>query len=230
MSVVKVKGGVFSPACLSVSSSAPSLRVPLRGKAAQSQLAPSKSLRRHPSQPRLVVRRAIRSIVTQSPLEHQNPFRGNPVMGNAISFVRRRIQQTLSRATHAGADADGCEPAVVIVDHGSRVASANESLADVVQLYKERTGTNVVEMAHMELAEPTIDDAVARCVEQGATTVVVFPYFLSRGRHVREDIPRLVEQARSNHPNVNVILAEPLGLEPRLADVIASRINSALKV
>ena len=36
----------------------------------------------------------------------------------------------------------------------------------------------IVEPAHMELAEPSIATAFARCVERGATTVVVFPYFL----------------------------------------------------
>ena len=37
----------------------------------------------------------------------------------------------------------------------------------------------------MELAEPTIEQAVAQCVARGARRVVVAPYFLSRGRHIQ---------------------------------------------
>ena len=47
------------------------------------------------------------------------------------------------------------------------------------------TGRQVVEVAHMELAEPTIEQAVGRCAAAGARRVVVAPYFLSRGRHVQ---------------------------------------------
>ena len=117
---------------------------------------------------------------------------------------------------------------VVIVDHGSKVASANEALGEVVALYKARTGTAIVEPAHMELAEPSVGEAVAKCVAAGARTVVVSPYFLGRGRHVREDIPRLVEASQAAHPATRVVLADPLGLEPRLADVIEARVGAAL--
>ena len=38
-------------------------------------------------------------------------------------------------------------------------------------------------------------DAFARCVDQGATTVIVAPYFLGPGRHWDRDIPALAAQA-----------------------------------
>ena len=54
---------------------------------------------------------------------------------------------------------------------------------------------DIVEPAHMELAEPSIRTAFMKCVEKGATTIICHPYFLSKGRHVSEDIPELVAQA-----------------------------------
>ena len=47
----------------------------------------------------------------------------------------------------------------------------------------------------MELAPPTIAEAFGRCVERGATLVVVAPFFLSPGRHWQEDIPALADEA-----------------------------------
>ena len=66
----------------------------------------------------------------------------------------------------------GNSEAVLLVDHGSRRAPANELLDEVAALVKRRLGAgSIVEPAHMEIAEPTIAQGFTRCVEQGATTV-----------------------------------------------------------
>ena len=81
------------------------------------------------------------------------------------------------------------------MDHGSRRAAANEALEEFAALFRRTTTHEIVEVAHMELAEPTIAQAIEKCSGSGCTHVVVLPYFLSRGRHVTEDIPQLVQQA-----------------------------------
>jgi sirohydrochlorin ferrochelatase len=53
--------------------------------------------------------------------------------------------------------------------------------------------------------------AAGRCVAAGATHVVVAPYFLSRGRHIQDDIPALVADARAQHPGVQFSVAAPIG-------------------
>lgn len=63
----------------------------------------------------------------------------------------------------------------------------------------------------MELARPSIADAVGKCAAAGARKVVVAPYFLSRGRHIKEDIPALVASAQADYPGVQCILADPIG-------------------
>ena len=78
---------------------------------------------------------------------------------------------------------------VIVVDHGSRKAASNDRLKHLVSSYKEASQLSLVEPAHMELSEPSIATAYRRCAEQGATRVVCFPFFLSPGRHVQEDIP-----------------------------------------
>ncbi|QDU57049.1 Sirohydrochlorin ferrochelatase [Aeoliella mucimassa] len=80
----------------------------------------------------------------------------------------------------------------------------------------------------MELADPTVAQAFAACVEQGAKTVVVFPYFLSPGRHWSQDIPRLAAAAAAEHPGVSHLVTAPLGLHSLICDVISERITTCL--
>jgi len=117
--------------------------------------------------------------------------------------------------------------AIILIDHGSKKQSANTLLLDVVDLFKVTSGASIVEPAHMELAEPTLIDAYAACADQGATEVVIFPYFLAPGRHSTSDIPRLAEEAAALFPLIPYRVTEPLGLDTRITEVIAQRIHEA---
>jgi len=101
-------------------------------------------------------------------------------------------------------------------------------LLDVVESFVNATQMPIVEPAHMELAEPSIATAFARCVERGATTVVVYPYFLLPGRHWNEDIPRLTAEAAKAHPGVRYLVTAPFGLHPLMAEVMRQRIDHCL--
>ena len=117
---------------------------------------------------------------------------------------------------------------VMIVDHGSRRQESNEMLLKAAAAFKATSGYTIVEPAHMEIAEPTIFDAFERCVAQGATRVVVFPYFLSPGKHWKHDIPALVAEAAGKHPGVQWLVTAPIGLHPQMQQIIADRIRSCL--
>lgn len=120
--------------------------------------------------------------------------------------------------------------AIIIVDHGSRRAASNDMLEIAVANYAARGDYDIVEPAHMELAEPNISTAFARCVDRGATRVVVFPYFLSPGRHWSEDIPALVHEAAKPFPNVEWLVTAPFGLHPDISAIIADRIHHCQSV
>lgn len=113
--------------------------------------------------------------------------------------------------------------AILLVDHGSRRDAANEALASAARLVQSMVGAVIVRHAHMELAPPTIAEAFAQCVAAGATEIVVFPYFLGEGRHVSEDIPRLVLEAAERHPGVAHRVVAPFGGHPGLAEIVLER-------
>lgn len=115
--------------------------------------------------------------------------------------------------------------AILLVDHGSRRADANAQLAEVAEALRRRIPGEIVEIAHMELAEPSVAAGIARCVAAGAQTIVVHPYFLGPGRHTRESIPELVDLAAQQHPGVKICISEPLGLHQGLIDAVLDRVS-----
>jgi len=115
------------------------------------------------------------------------------------------------------------KPAIVLVDHGSRRAEANRTLEEMAALVRAAAPGRVVRAAHMELAAPSVAEAVDACVAEGAREVVVVPYFLAPGRHSTCDIPRLAREAAARHPGVAVRVAEPLGAHPKLAELVLER-------
>ena len=117
---------------------------------------------------------------------------------------------------------------ILIVDHGSRLADANEMLGEMATLIQSMAGSDVVvRCAHMELAEPDINEGFAQCVRAGATDITVFPYMLSPGRHSTSDIPRLVTAAARAFPHVAFNVTPAYGLHQKLAEVVLQRADVA---
>ncbi|MFM7039600.1 MAG: CbiX/SirB N-terminal domain-containing protein [Planctomycetaceae bacterium] len=119
--------------------------------------------------------------------------------------------------------------AILLVDHGSRRAESNALLHDAAKRFRQQSNYQIVEPAHMELAQPSIQQAFDRCVERGAQRIVVFPWFLSPGRHWTEDIPQLVRIAATQHPGVTWIVTPPFGLHPGLFSAVADRIDVSVR-
>jgi len=115
--------------------------------------------------------------------------------------------------------------AIVLVDHGSREPAANALLEEVARALRDRLPGERVCVAHMELAPPSLAEAIEACVAEGAREVVVHPYFLAPGRHSTVDIPRLAAEAAARHAEVRVRVTPPLGVHPGLVDAVLDRLN-----
>src|SRR6185437_5232041 len=104
---------------------------------------------------------------------------------------------------------------IVIVDHGSRREESNKMLEQVAELFAKRFNEKyeIVEPAHMEIAEPSIATAYARCVERGAERIVVIPFFLGPGKHWTQDIPRLTADAATKYPATKYHVSPTLGID-----------------
>ena len=81
----------------------------------------------------------------------------------------------------------------------------------------------------MELAEPSLAAAFERAISRGATEIVVHPFFLSPGRHVSEDLPRLCRQAAAATPQIPWRLTEATGQSAAIYDAILECIDASKK-
>lgn len=116
-------------------------------------------------------------------------------------------------------------PAILLVDHGSRRAEANEQLEEVAARIRAREPDRIVRIAHMELAAPTIAEGIEACVASGAREIVVHPYLLAPGRHSQQDIPAQVVEAAGRHVGVTIRVSEPLGVHEKIVDVVLERVR-----
>lgn len=115
--------------------------------------------------------------------------------------------------------------AILLIAHGSRRAVANADLVQLAELVRARRPEEIVEIAYLELAEPTIPQGAARCVERGATQVRMSPFFLSAGTHIAEDLTGFQQQFTTHYPGVRFQLCPPLGLHPLLVEAMLERMG-----
>jgi len=117
--------------------------------------------------------------------------------------------------------------ALLLVAHGSRRAKSNdEVIAMAKKLKKHCLGDfDIVSPAFLELAEVLIPDGIRQCVDDGATSIIVLPYFLNSGRHVIEDIPEIVNAEKEHYPDVSIKISSHLGASELMMDVLISTAN-----
>jgi sirohydrochlorin cobaltochelatase len=116
--------------------------------------------------------------------------------------------------------------ALIILGHGSRNAAATEQFHDLVAQLRVRRDDPVL-AAFMELAEPSLADAVGAAVAGGADEIVVQPCFLFDGMHIRRDIPEMLAGFAAEHPAVTFRFGRPLGPDARLAEILLERAREA---
>ncbi|MBJ18941.1 MAG: cobalamin biosynthesis protein CbiX [bacterium] len=115
---------------------------------------------------------------------------------------------------------------LVILDHGARDDAANSQLAALADAIARQRPGWLVRHAHMELAEPDLDQAIDSLVRSGVSEIFVHLHFLGSGFHVRESIPELVDTARIRHPGIEIETSDPLGDDPLLADIVLARLDA----
>lgn len=114
--------------------------------------------------------------------------------------------------------------ALLLIAHGSRRVEANAELVRLAELVRQRRPQDIVEIAYLELAPPSIPEGAANCVAQsGVREVRMVPFFLSPGRHVAEDLEAFRKEFSTRYPEVDFVVCPPLGLHPLVVDALLVR-------
>ena len=120
--------------------------------------------------------------------------------------------------------------AVILFSHGSVLCGAEQNLLGLASRMRERGDAPIVEVAFLNYTEPDLAAAVQRCVEQGATRIVITPYFLIAGKFVIDDLPSAISAVRPRYPQVQFATAAVIGFHPTLARAVLSSAASARPV
>ena len=118
--------------------------------------------------------------------------------------------------------------AVLLIAHGSRRAEANADLVRLAGLLANDPEFDIVETSYLELAPPDIPTGGRKCVERGATTVRMLPYFLSAGAHVVEDLEAHRAELSREFPHVRFELCPHLGLHPLMVEIVRQRLRETV--
>lgn len=119
--------------------------------------------------------------------------------------------------------------ALLLVAHGSRRKQSNEEVVVLADKLKSHCADqyDIVNAAFLELADVLIPDGIKQCVDDGATSVTVLPYFLNSGMHVIEDIPNEVTSCLPLYPEIEISIASHLGASSLMMNLLVSSANEA---
>lgn len=120
--------------------------------------------------------------------------------------------------------------AVIILGHGSRNKLAQQDFLDFVQAVKQEQLSLRIEHASMELSPPNIPSVISKLYNEGIRSIVVVPFFLFRGMHIVNDIPKIIEEQKVKYSNLDIVMGKVLLPDGRLKQVVIERIKEAVNV
>lgn len=115
------------------------------------------------------------------------------------------------------------EKGMLIVGHGSKSDDAIREFDEVVEMVRQRKSGFYILGAHMEINHPSIPDAIDLLMSSGIIDITVVPYFLFKGKHSKFDIPQILKDKKSKHPQLKIRLTRAVGVEPLMAEILLNR-------
>lgn len=119
---------------------------------------------------------------------------------------------------------DTKEVGVLLISHGSPRDEANNAFTDLTAKVAARLNTDNVLPAFFSIKRPGIMDQVTKLAEQGIRRIIMMPYFLGNGQHVRADIPAQIAQCTDKYPEIEFEFLPTLQGEPGVEDILTERL------
>ena len=117
--------------------------------------------------------------------------------------------------------------AVILLGHGSIREQANVEVRVMWKMMQEQLPELDIRGSFVEVAEPTLEQTIDQAVSEGIERIVIVPMFLTRGNHLSNGIPRILEGVRQKYPEIQIDLTQHLGVDPLLAEIIKNRLREA---
>ncbi len=119
--------------------------------------------------------------------------------------------------------------ALCLLGHGSRDPEGIEEFLILWKKLRERNFCQITAGGFLEFAEPTVAEAMSTCHCNDIKNIIILPSILFSGEHTQKGIPGIVREIFRDHPEINLIFAEPLGTQPEIMEVCQARIEEGEK-
>ena len=112
-------------------------------------------------------------------------------------------------------------PAIILFAHGARDPEWAEPFRKIQRtLHAKRPGLTV-ELAFLDVMEPSLPDAISALVNEGHRSITIAPIFMAQGGHLKQDLPRILEDIRAAHPHIPIGIEAAIGEVPEILEAIA---------
>ena len=101
--------------------------------------------------------------------------------------------------------------AIILFGHGARDPRWREPFDRLATLWRAQHSGTPVEVAFLEMMQPSLEEAVASLVVSGATQVTVVPVFFGQGGHLRNDFPVLLYACKAKFPQITLSATPAVG-------------------
>jgi sirohydrochlorin cobaltochelatase len=116
--------------------------------------------------------------------------------------------------------------ALVLFAHGSRDPKWAAPFRAVRQkIAAARPGLRI-ELAFLEMMQPSLPDAIDRLAAAGHTRLVVAPLFMAQGAHLKRDLAQLLASAKARHSHIDVLLLPAAGETEPVLDAIGAWVTT----
>ncbi len=117
------------------------------------------------------------------------------------------------------------ERPLLMIGHGSRDHQGKQALLDFAQAYQELDNSRPVVPCFLELTEPTIQQGVEFCLEQGYTELSALPILLFAARHNKFDVTNELDRARVKYPQLKFHYGRHFGITPSILQLWQERLE-----
>jgi len=116
---------------------------------------------------------------------------------------------------------------VLVIGHGSSDRRATEAFIFTINGIKHSYRN--VEYCFLELEGPTIQEGINSVIKKNPKIVLIMPYFLHKGIHIKHDVINEVKTALKSHSFTNILIADHIGVDDNMINLILRRANEVEK-
>jgi sirohydrochlorin cobaltochelatase len=110
--------------------------------------------------------------------------------------------------------------AIILFGHGARDARWRGPFDRLAALWRNQYANIPVELAFLEMMQPSLEDAISSLSGSGATQIRVVPVFFGQGGHLRNDFPILLDDCREKFPQIALSATPAVGEDKAVLQAI----------